>query len=123
DERMRDGRIRGEWLESNRYPLAKLTDATVAGLPGRPLQDGEVLNFQITGNLQVREVKKQLTFDVTASLTGDTLTGTATTDLKMTDFGFNPPSIAGMLKANNDVHIVFNFVAREPTDSPATPGK
>jgi polyisoprenoid-binding protein YceI len=114
DESMRDGRIRRDWLESNKYPLAKFTEARAIGLPARALQDGEVLTFQIVGMMQVREVKKELTFDVTASLTGDTLTGTATTDVKMTDFGFEPPSIAGMLRANDEVHIVFNFVAREP---------
>jgi polyisoprenoid-binding protein YceI len=114
DDGMRDGRIRRDWLQSNKFPLAKLTEARVVGLPVGPFQDGELLVFQVIGMLQVREVKKEITFDVMASLTGDTLTGTATTDVKMTDFGFDPPSIAGMLRANDEVHIVFNFVAREP---------
>jgi hypothetical protein len=29
----------------------------------------------------------------------------------MTDFGFDPPDIAGILKAENDVAITFEFVA------------
>ncbi len=115
DEPLRDGRIRREFLQSNKYPLAKLTEAKAVGLPARPFQEGEVLNFQIVGMLQVREVKKQMTFNTTASLADGTLTGTATTDFKMTDFGFDPPALAGILKANNDVHLVFNFVAREPS--------
>jgi polyisoprenoid-binding protein YceI len=114
DDGMRDGRIRRDWLQSNKFPLAKLTEARAVGLPVGPFQDGELLVFQVIGMLQVREVKKEITFDVMASLTDDTLTGTATTDVKMTDFGFDPPSIAGMLRANDEVHIVFNFVAREP---------
>jgi hypothetical protein len=30
----------------------------------------------------------------------------------MTDFGFDPPNIAGMLQAENEVNIFFDFVAR-----------
>lgn len=123
DEFMRDGRIRRQWLESNKYPVAKLTDAKTVGLPARPYKDGEVLNFKVVGMLQIRDVKKEITFNTTASLRGDTLTGTATTDFKMTDFGFDPPSIAGMLKADNAVHLIFNFVAREPSEDAATPAK
>jgi len=114
DSSMRDGRIRREWLESNKFPKAVLTDAKIVGLPAKPYQDGEVLKFQVTGMLQVRDSKRETTFDVTASLKGDTLTGTAIADFKMTDFNFNPPDIAGMLKADNDVRVVFNFTAREP---------
>jgi hypothetical protein len=29
----------------------------------------------------------------------------------MTDFGFEPPTIAGMIDAENDVDITFEFVA------------
>ena len=53
DERMRDGRIRSQWLESNKYPQAKLTNAKLVGLPARPYKDGEVLTFQIAGDLEV----------------------------------------------------------------------
>ncbi|MCC7450707.1 MAG: YceI family protein [Anaerolineae bacterium] len=114
DNSMRDGRIRREWLESNKFPKAVLTDAKIVGLPAKPYQDGEVLKFQVTGMLQVRDAKRETTFDVTASLKGDTLTGTAIADFKMTDFAFNPPNIAGVLRADDDVRVVFNFTAREP---------
>jgi hypothetical protein len=63
--------------------------------------------------MQVRQATQPMTWDVTASLSNSTLVGAATTDFKMTDFGFDPPEIAGTLKANNDIHVIFNFVARE----------
>lgn len=121
DSGTRDGRIRRDWLESNKFPLAKLTESRVVGLPARAYEDGEVLNFQVVGLLQIRDVQKEVVWNVTASLTGDTLTGSASADILMTDFGFEPPEILGTLRANNEAHLILNFVAREPgTQAAAT---
>ena len=114
DSGQRDRAIRGRWIETSKYPEVKLTNAKVVGLPARPAKDGEVVTFQIVGTMQVRDVQKELTWDVSASLSNGTLIGTATTDVKMTDFKFDPPEILGMIKANNDAHLILNFVAREP---------
>jgi polyisoprenoid-binding protein YceI len=114
DSRMRDGAIRRQWLSTNQYPLARLTNARAVGLPARPYVDGEVLEFQIIGDLNVREVTREVTFRVKAALTGNTLVVTAETDFLMSDFGAPVPDIAGMLKANDETHIILNLVLREP---------
>lgn len=114
DSSQRDGQIRRRWLESNKFPLAKFTPDSIIGLPARPYQDGETLTFQMSGKLLVRDVEKPVTFNVTATLKDKTLVVNATADLKMSDFGFDAPDIGGMLKANNDVHLTLNIVAREP---------
>ena len=62
--------------------------------------------------MKIRDVTKPTTFAAKLRLDGDALTGTATTTFLMTDFGFEPPSILGMLKAENEVKLEFNFVAR-----------
>jgi polyisoprenoid-binding protein YceI len=112
DNGRRDGIIRRQWLESNKYPIAKLTDAKLVGLPARAYQDGEALAFEIVGNLQIREVTRPTTFTVTATLTGDTLVVTGYADVLMTDFGFTPPEVGGFVRANNEMRIVLNLVAR-----------
>jgi polyisoprenoid-binding protein YceI len=112
DSSRRDGIIRQRWLESNKFPLAKLTDAKLVGLPARAYQDGETLSFQIVGNLTIRETPKEVTFNVTATLTGDTLVVTGYTDVLMSDFGFTAPEIGGFVRANNELRIVLNLVAR-----------
>jgi hypothetical protein len=53
-----------------------------------------------------------VTFDATMKVVGNTLTGTAAAAVKMTDFGFEPPSILGVLRAENDVAIEFTITAR-----------
>ena len=53
-----------------------------------------------------------MTFATTLKLEGTTLNGVAVTQIRMTDFGFDPPSILGVLRAENDVRLEFRFVAR-----------
>jgi polyisoprenoid-binding protein YceI len=122
DNPRRDGIIRQRFLESNKYPLATLTNATLIGLPARAYKDGEKLTFQIKGILTVRDTKRETTFDATGSLTGDTLVISARTDVKMSDFGFSAPEIGGLVVTDDLMRIVVNLVAREQQDA-ATPAK
>lgn len=112
DNARRDGIIRQRWLESNTYPLAKLTEAKLVGLPARAYQDGEVLAFQIVGQLEVHGTKVETTFNMQGSLTGDTLVVTGYADINMNDFGFEAPEVGGMLKANPEARLILNLVAR-----------
>jgi polyisoprenoid-binding protein YceI len=119
DSGRRDGIIRQRWLESNQYPYATLTEAKIVGLPAEPYKEGLVLKFQIVGQLEVHGTKHETTFDATATLKENVLVITATADTKMTNFGFEPPSLP-QLRANDDFRIVLNFVAR-PSVGEATP--
>jgi polyisoprenoid-binding protein YceI len=110
DSDRRDGRIREEWLESARFPMVTVVPTSLTGIPA-DAAEGQEIQFQLTGDTTVRDSTRPLTFDVTAKLDNDTLTGTATTQFKMTDFGFQPPDIAGMLKAEDDVTIKIEFTA------------
>lgn len=111
DSPRRDNAIRGRWLESARFPTAEFTPTEITGLPAA-YQEGRELHLEITGRLKVRDVARPTTFQTTLILSASTLTGSATTKLLMTDFGFQPPSILGILRAENEVHIEFRFTAR-----------
>lgn len=111
DEAMRDNRIRRQWLQSSTYPLATFTPTAITGLPAA-YTEGEQVNFQVTGDLTIRDDTQSVTFDVTARLENGELRGSASTLILMTDFGFDPPSIAGILQAENEVNVRFDFVAR-----------
>lgn len=111
DSPRRDNAIRGRWLESARFPTAEFTPTEITGLPAA-YQEGRELHLEITGRLKVREVTRPTTFQTTLILSASTLTGSATTKLLMTDFGFQPPSILGILRAEDEVHIEFRFTAR-----------
>src|SRR5262249_29592675 len=91
DSFMRDGRIRRNFLESNKYPYVNLTNAQAIGLPNRAYKDGETLHFQVVGTLEVHATQQQIPFDTTATLTGSTLVVTAKTNILMSQFGIQPP--------------------------------
>jgi len=67
----------------------------------------------LIGDLTVREQTKPATFDVKAKLAGDTLTGVATTRLKMSDFGIDPPNFANTLTVADEFGIEVQFTAKE----------
>jgi polyisoprenoid-binding protein YceI len=111
DNRRRDDAIRGRFVESSRYPIATFTPSEMQGLPEN-YQEGEPVTFQINGDLTVRETTRPVTFEVTLSGEGNTIIGEAETMILMSDFGFGPISIGGILNTEDEVKINFKFVAR-----------
>ncbi len=111
DSARRDEMIRAHWLESSRYPIAEFTPTAIQGLPDE-YAPGREIPVQITGNLRIREVTRPTTFDASLKLEGQTIIGVVTTKILMTDFGFDPPSLLGILKAGNEVTLEFRFTAR-----------
>jgi polyisoprenoid-binding protein YceI len=111
DSERRDNAIRTRWLESSRFPLAEFTTTAIQGLP-ETYQEGREIPVQISGNLKIRTVTRPTTVAATIKLEGAVLTVTGQTTIKMTDFGFDPPSILGILRAENEARLEFRFVAR-----------
>jgi polyisoprenoid-binding protein YceI len=112
DEARRDQRIRDQWLESNTYPWAEFKATGIENFPAEATE-GQDVSFKLTGDMTVREITKPQTFEVTARLDGDTFTGVAVTNLLMQDYGFEAPSVLGILKVTDGVTVTVNFVAKE----------
>jgi uncharacterized surface protein with fasciclin (FAS1) repeats/polyisoprenoid-binding protein YceI len=112
DRPRRDSAIRDRWLESNRFPMATFNATGVSDLAA-DASLGQPVTFKLTGDMTIREVTNPFTWDVTATLDGGTLTGTATSFFLMKDFGFDPPEIATMLKVTDGVSVTVNFTAQE----------
>lgn len=112
DQDRRDNWLRENAIESDVFPVTTFTAVSATGLPAS-ITDGESVSFQLNGDLTVRDVTKNVTFDVTASLTGDALQGTATLALSMSDFGIDPPSFANTLTVADPFTIEVTLTARE----------
>jgi polyisoprenoid-binding protein YceI len=112
DSQRRDNAIRERFLESTQFPIALFNPTEIQGLPGS-YQEGQPISFQVTGDLTVRGVSRPVTFDVTFVGEGNTMTGEATTMILMSDFGFGPISIGGILNTEDEVNVKFAFVARQ----------
>lgn len=111
DSDRRDNALRNRFLESARYPEVTFSISQADGIPDT-YQEGEEIALQIVGDLTVRDVTKPATFDAVVKLEGDTLSGEATTTILMSDFGFGPISIAGILNTEDEVKVTLNFVAK-----------
>jgi polyisoprenoid-binding protein YceI len=111
DSPRRDNAIQTRWLESARFPLATFVPTQIEGLP-TTYTDGDELTITMIGDLTVRETTRPTSFTVTGKVENGVMTGVATTQILMTDFGFDPPSILGVLGAENEVLITFRFTAR-----------
>ncbi|MEN4011774.1 MAG: YceI family protein [Chloroflexota bacterium] len=111
DSSRRDSAIQNQWLESARYPIARFEPVRIEGLP-ESYSQATPYAFRVIGNLTVRETTREVTFDISARLDGDTLSGSATTTLLMSDFEVGPISIGGILNTEDEVKLTFDFVAR-----------
>ena len=111
DQSFRDNWIRDNGPRFNDYPEAIFNATAIEGAPAA-YNEGDEVSFKLSGDITIREVTQPVTFDVTASLTGDTLTGVATTRLLMSDFGIEPPSFANTLTVADEFGIEVKFTAR-----------
>ena len=110
DSDRRDNAIRRNWLESATYPLATFNNATISDLPAT-LTEGAPFSFKLTGAMNIHATTSPVTWDVTLTLDGDTLRGTATTTFKMSAFNVEAPDIAGIVLVEDDVLLTLDLVA------------
>jgi polyisoprenoid-binding protein YceI len=109
DEGRRDNFIRNNALESATYPEATFKPTKIEGLPAS-VKPGDQLTLKVTGDLTVKQTTKPVTFAVTLTTSQDKLTGSATTEILLSDFGAGPIQLA-ILQTEDKAKLVFDFVA------------
>lgn len=108
DSSRRDRAIRERWLESARYPLATFVAREIRNFPPDP-KEGEPISFQIVGDLTLKQTTREQVWDVTATLNGDILTGTATTFLLLADYNIPVPELLGILRVTDGLKATLEF--------------
>ncbi|MFK7805133.1 MAG: YceI family protein [Anaerolineae bacterium] len=108
----RDDMLTRFWLESNNFPTATFLITEMPTLPPN-YKAGTPAAFPLTGILTVRNIEKEVTFDVVASLNtaGDRLEAVAVANLLFEDFDISPPSMAGVLKVEPEFKLIVAIVA------------
>lgn len=115
DNNLRDARIRQDFLQSARYPLARFTMRSVTGLRGKLVQ-GKAYPFTMTGALTVKGTTVMATFHGTAKVQGQVLTATASTTAKLSRFGAGPIEIAGLVRTADDIELTLSVSALNPAE-------
>jgi polyisoprenoid-binding protein YceI len=111
DSPRRDNAIRERWLESARFPKATFVSTQLRGAPAS-YRDGQAVELQVVGDLTIREVTRRVTWQGTVRIGGGELRAQAATTIRMTDFGFDPPHILGIVRAENEAKLELDLVAR-----------
>jgi polyisoprenoid-binding protein YceI len=109
DESRRDNFIRRTGLESARYPQATFKTTSISGLPDT-VAVGDEVSFTITGDLTVKQTTKPVTWNVKLKVGDNQLTGSASTQLLMSDFGVGPLQLP-ILATEDQVKLFLDFVA------------
>jgi polyisoprenoid-binding protein YceI len=100
DSSRRDNAIRERWLESARFPLASFAAKEIRGFPADP-QEGQAIEFQLVGDMKIKETTREQVWDVMASLDGDTL--------MLADYNVPPPEILGIVRVTDGLTATLDF--------------
>ena len=111
DQNRRDNWIRENGPRFNQFPEATFVATGVENAPEQYVE-GQEATFQLLGDLTVRGVTVPVTFDVTASISGDTLTGMAEADLLISSFGIEPPNFIDTLTVADPFVVRMELTAR-----------
>lgn len=108
DEARRDRYIQRSTLQTSSYPTAEFVPTEASGLPS-PLPTSGTLTFQLGGNLTVHGVTRPTTWDVTASIQGQELIGSASTSFTFGDFGMSAPRVPVVLGVEDTIKLEVDF--------------
>ena len=110
----RDRAIRGPVIldsASDEFEFITFEPTSVEGLQGS-LAEGEMLEFTVEGDLAIRDTVNTVTFDVTATPTGEsTIEGSAEATVLRSDYGIGIPNAPGVADVGDEVLIRLEFVA------------
>ncbi len=112
DQKLRDGWIRENALESDKFPLALFVAEEIRDAP-QGYQEGDTAHFQLEGELNLRGAALTAVWDVSARLQDGAIEGSMETRLRMTELGFDPPNFANTLTVQDEFTIHIDFVASE----------
>lgn len=111
DSNFRDRAIKNQILNTDAYEFVTFTPKQLVGLPPQ-VATGQSYTFQIVGDLTIRDVTREVTFDVTATPVSDArLEGTATTTIRYADYGISIPQVRQVASVADEVRLEIDFVA------------
>lgn len=114
DNSRRDGFIKDNTLQTRRFPEAVFVPVRATGLT-LPLGASGEMTFKLTGQMTIRGVTKELTFDVKAARSGGDLTATATVApaFQFSTFGMDQPRVVSVLSIKDEIRLEVQLAAKQ----------
>lgn len=111
DNNFRNRAIANQILDTNNYEYITFTPKTLSGLPEQ-IAYGTSYTFKINGDLTIKNVTKQVTFDATVTPIDAThLKGSAMTTVLYKDYGISIPQVRSVASVDNQVILKIDFTA------------
>jgi polyisoprenoid-binding protein YceI len=111
DSENRNRAIRGPILDTSAVEFIEFTSTSIDGLSG-PVQVGTQLEFSVTGDLLIRDITNEVTFDVVASIDDrGFLVGSAETMVLRSDYELSIPSAPGVANVADEIPLFLDFEA------------
>ena len=111
DNDFRNRAIQNRILQTETYEYITFVPTEIVGLPESG-DVGQSYTFQIVGDLTIRDVTKQVTFDVTATPESESrLAGSASTKINYADWGISIPQVRQVASVDEEVRLEIDFVA------------
>jgi polyisoprenoid-binding protein YceI len=111
DEDRRNRAIQNFILNTNSYELITFEPTSIKGLSGAAAL-GQPYNFEIAGNLTIRDVTHPVVFKATAQAeSADRLVGNASAVIKRSDYNLTIPNVPFVANVGEDVTVELDFVA------------
>jgi polyisoprenoid-binding protein YceI len=111
DNDFRNRAIKNRILSTDNYEFVTFTPTEIVGLPS-VTTIGESFAFQMVGDLTVRDVTNQVTFEVTVTPISETqLEGLALTTILYGDFGLTIPEVPSVAGVDDEVRLEIEFAA------------
>ncbi len=114
DNDFRNRAIRGQILQSaqDEFEFGEFAPTSISGLPTEPIEPGQPLNFEVTGDLTLKDISNPVTFAVTLNeVSADQIAGEATATVNRTDWGLTIPNVPGVANVEEEVLLTIRFVA------------
>lgn len=112
DNERRDTAVRRFILQTEDHPTITLAPSALERMPAS-VAVGDTFSFQVNGDLQIRDIVRPVTFDVTVNVISESeLTGSAVAQILRSDYELTIPNVPSVTDVTDEIELTLDFTAR-----------
>jgi polyisoprenoid-binding protein YceI len=109
DRDRRDNYLRRNTLQTEEYPTAVFIPKVIRGIKFPMPPNGEI-KFQMVGDLTIKGVTKEVSWEAVAKSDNGSLTGQAKTRFTFADLQLEKPRVRSVLTVDDDITLEYDFL-------------
>ena len=108
DQDMRDNFLRTRTFETEKFPMVEFVPRRIQGVPS-PLPTTGQAGFQLVGDMTIRGVTSEVTWNGVATFSAQQVAGRATTNFDFAKFGLTKPAIGRLMSVEDKILLELEF--------------